>query len=249
MYVHWNAGAARELRKAFTLVSSAELVAMAAIIIAIQVGRRAVPVEIPGTWDPGVERVVILKPTDFSIPPPISGVELPRLPSALMPTTNDPGGIPQPVRDSQATDSTMKTQGSLGWELRNPGLENLLRDPNIVFKVEPPNVEPVEPKPNDVPEIGGYVKMSRKPTEISLPAPEYPNNCRVLGLAGTATVHLLLGFDGAVESVQVARSSGCPELDAAALRAGRKARFTPALGARGNPVRVWVAVPYTFKLE
>jgi TonB family protein len=50
-------------------------------------------------------------------------------------------------------------------------------------------------------------------------------------------------------AARIARSAGNAELDSAAARAGRQCKFTPALGNNLQPVHVWVAVPFRFKLD
>jgi protein TonB len=48
--------------------------------------------------------------------------------------------------------------------------------------------------------------------------------------------------------VDVARSSGFPRLDAAAVTAARKAKFKPHIDA-GRPVEAWATISLTFALE
>jgi protein TonB len=53
---------------------------------------------------------------------------------------------------------------------------------------------------------------------------------------------------GEVRDARVVRSAGCPELDAAALEAVRRARFEPARRG-GVPVPCTVLQPVVFNLE
>ena len=49
--------------------------------------------------------------------------------------------------------------------------------------------------------------------------PSYPSSARSASIEGTTTVRILVGYDGEVESVIVAESSGNAALDAAAVDA------------------------------
>ena len=65
---------------------------------------------------------------------------------------------------------------------------------------------------------------------------------------GTVTVRVLVGADGAVESAEVAESSGFDSLDDAALETVRSRwRFVPARHD-GLAVESWVLVPIRFAL-
>ncbi|WP_186027554.1 energy transducer TonB, partial [Burkholderia gladioli] len=68
-----------------------------------------------------------------------------------------------------------------------------------------------------------------------IPRPDYPPKARRLEQEGTVLVRLTIGADGAVKTARVARSSGYPLLDAAALtsiEAGRCQPYTTAGIAR-----------------
>lgn len=65
---------------------------------------------------------------------------------------------------------------------------------------------------------------------------------------GTVLLRVLVDAEGRVERVEVARSSGHPQLDAAAREAVSKARFKPVLQA-GTPTPAWGLVPIEFRLD
>jgi protein TonB len=59
---------------------------------------------------------------------------------------------------------------------------------------------------------------------------------------------VLVGRDGTVGQVEIAQSSGVPELEAAAREAAKRWRFAPA--RRGEkPIEAWVTVPVEFTIE
>ena len=72
---------------------------------------------------------------------------------------------------------------------------------------------------------------------------------RSYAIIGTGAGGLLLNLDGSVMDARIAKSSSNAGLDSAAVRAGRQCRFIPALDNNKQPVRVWVAVPFVFRLD
>lgn len=117
-------------------------------------------------------------------------------------------------------------------------------------KTEP--VKPVEPAPTAAPAPAPTPpapapgpNLLDTPKQISsaelkqlgcrIPRPDYPPKARRLEQEGTVLVRLTIGADGAVKTARVARSSGYPLLDAAALtsiEAGRCQPYTTAGIAR-----------------
>jgi len=87
----------------------------------------------------------------------------------------------------------------------------------------------------------------KKPGPISIPEPQYPNQARRGGIEGLVIVKALVEINGHVMWVEILRSSGSNLLDNAALGAAKKATFSPAM-LDGSPVRVWVSIPYNFRL-
>jgi len=71
------------------------------------------------------------------------------------------------------------------------------------------------------------------------PRPVYPPLSIELGEAGAVGLRVAVSADGRAQEVSVARSSGFPRLDRAALQAVRNWRFRPA--TRGGE-----AIPYTY---
>ncbi|HEX6135277.1 MAG TPA: M56 family metallopeptidase [Longimicrobiales bacterium] len=73
----------------------------------------------------------------------------------------------------------------------------------------------------------------------------YPPLLRDAGIGGTPTVHFLIDRTGTVQKLLLAKSSGYPALDEAALRVARTMSFSAPLN-RGTPVDVWVEIPVVF---
>lgn len=79
--------------------------------------------------------------------------------------------------------------------------------------------------------------------------PSYPSSARSASIEGTTTVRILVGYDGEVESVIVAESSGNAALDDAAVDACYGWRFSGAKNGIGQKIRCYTYVPITFRLR
>jgi len=80
------------------------------------------------------------------------------------------------------------------------------------------------------------------------PAPRYPVAARRAGEQGTVTLRVLVTRDGQPARVDVEKSSGSAQLDAAALEAVKVWRFVPARQGT-DAIESWVLVPIVFRLE
>ena len=78
--------------------------------------------------------------------------------------------------------------------------------------------------------------------------PDYPKGARQRGEQGDVLLEIVVSAAGAVEEVSVVSSSGYPELDEAAVRAVKSARFTPAKRGR-QAVASTARITLTFKLK
>jgi periplasmic protein TonB len=78
--------------------------------------------------------------------------------------------------------------------------------------------------------------------------PDYPALSRRRGETGTADVRFVVGPTGAIESAELAKSSGYPRLDDAALAAMRESACRPYI-ENGTPMRVTYTQPFGFALD
>lgn len=78
-------------------------------------------------------------------------------------------------------------------------------------------------------------------------AVEHPRALAMAGIGGTTVLRLLVSAQGKVDSVEVARSSGHPGLDSAAVDGAGRMTFKPAVSG-GQPVQAWADVPVRFAL-
>ena len=80
------------------------------------------------------------------------------------------------------------------------------------------------------------------------PKPVYPYAARRRGQEGRVLLHVEVSAAGAAGAISVAKSSGYPRLDRAALKTVRRWRFIPAQ-RNGNAVPAQVTVPIRFSLQ
>ena len=78
--------------------------------------------------------------------------------------------------------------------------------------------------------------------------PDYPKGARQRGEQGKVVLEIRVDEEGLVESVKVVGSSGFAELDAAAVRAAKAAKFNPARSGR-DPVASTARLKLQFKLK
>jgi TonB family protein len=87
-----------------------------------------------------------------------------------------------------------------------------------------------------------------KPKVLESCKPEYPEKARLYGFEGNVMVKVLVDKKGGIEAAEVMESSDCNLLDKAALDCAVKWRFRPAY-QNSRAVRVWVSIPFTFRLN
>ena len=93
---------------------------------------------------------------------------------------------------------------------------------------------------------GGFVFVEELPEAIVKVIPSYPGLAREAGVQGTVMVSAHVCACGEVEDTRILAS--IPMLDSAAAGAVRQWIFKPGLSA-GEPVAVWVSVPFKFSLH
>ena len=78
--------------------------------------------------------------------------------------------------------------------------------------------------------------------------PEYPKGARQRGEQGDVVLEIRVNAAGAVDAVKVVGPSGYPELDEAAVRAAKAAKFSPARSGRES-VASTARLKLQFKLK
>ena len=105
-------------------------------------------------------------------------------------------------------------------------------------------VEEVELEEED--EIVELWRVEKQPVPAKRVVPEYPDIARKANITGKVFVTALIGKDGKVE--QIGKITGPEVFHAAAKAAAQKWEFEPAI-QNDKPVKVWVSLPFTFKLN
>jgi protein TonB len=112
---------------------------------------------------------------------------------------------------------------------------------------EPPNIQDAPASNFQAAQPPNQARIDAPPRPLKAIRPEYPKASRQRGEEGDVVLVLSINAQGHVDSASVAESSGYQELDAAAVRAANKARFSPAKRGR-TAVASEARVTITFRL-
>lgn len=184
--------------------------------------------------DEAPANATIIKYTELGVPPSIKEPSAPQVnvAEAIVPPSI---GVPEPVPDAEATESTIATQSEMS-EALSPFTADDLGGSGDSIVVDL----------NRSPGMGDFVAFDELPVLLSIQPPTYPELVRQAGIDGTVLVQVLVGKDGKVkQSVAV---EGPEVLRPEAVRAAKTALFKPALQGT-SPVEVWVQVPIVFSLN
>lgn len=191
-------------------------------------------IELPSAWPLSVSAYM----TASAAPPPPEVVphrEPSALPSDAAPIVppdritkyEDPPGVGPTAEGSISTVPRAVTGIGVGF----------LPEAQITLPPVPP-----APAPPPVVRAGGVI---REPRKIVTVQPVYPEMARQAGIQGLVIIEATIDERGNVMDARVLRSQ--PLLDAAALAAVRRWRYTPTL-LNGVPVRVLMTVTINFSL-
>jgi protein TonB len=179
--------------------------------------------------------VQIVKFTELGVPPSIQKESAPQVNVAenITPPTI---GVPEPVPDAEATESTIASQEQMSDALA-PITASDMTGGNDSLVVDTSDKGPAP---------GEFVPFDELPVLLSVQPPVYPEMVREAGIDGTVTVQVLVGKDGKVKQAQAI--DGPEPLRQSGVNSARSAIFKPALQGT-SPVEVWVMIPVTFQLN
>lgn len=200
----------------------------------------------------------IINVSDLEPPPSANDEEEPPPPKIEEPPVAPPKDLtaltPEPVAKDKAEEQTIKTQKELE-EIKSPVGSNDSGKFQYTgnLKVEEKKIEEkIEKKEKVVEEKSVYqsFEVEKAPECVNLSqvrsSMKYPEIAREAGMEGRVTVKVLVGTDGSV--IKVGSVSG-PEVFQDEVRdKAADLQFTPGL-QNGKPVKVWVTVPFNFKLK
>ncbi len=105
-----------------------------------------------------------------------------------------------------------------------------------------------EEAPESAPRAPRQAKVDAPPKPRRNIRPDYPKGARIRGEQGDVVLEIAVGASGEVEKAAIVVSSGYPELDEAAARAARAARFVPAKSG-GRAVSAVARLTLSFRLK
>jgi len=200
----------------------------------------------------------VINVTDLEPPPSTTDEEEPPPPKIEEPPVAPPKDLtaltPEPVAKEKAEEQTIKTQQELE-EIKTPvgnqdsGKFNYTGN----LKVEEKKIEEkIEKKEKEVVEKTVYqsFEVEKAPECVNLGqvrgSMKYPEVAREAGIEGRVTVKVLVSESGSV--IKVGSVSGPDVFHDEVRDKANDLQFTPGL-QNGKPVKVWVTVPFNFKLK
>ena len=200
----------------------------------------------------------IINISDLEPPPSATDDEEPPPPKLEEPPVAPPKDLtaltPEPVAKEKAEEQTIKTQQELE-EIKSPVGNNdsgkFQYTGNV--KVEEKKIEEkIEKKEKVVEEktVFQSFEVEKAPECVNLSqvrsSMKYPEIAREAGMEGRVTVKVLVGPDGNV--IKVGSVNGPDVFQDEVRDKAANLQFTPGL-QNGKPVKVWVTVPFNFKLK
>lgn len=209
-------------------------------------------------------RVVNVSLTDLAPPPSVQEEEEEYIPPKIIEKIVEPKKDltalePEPVRKEKAEEQTIKTQKQLE-EIKTPVSDvgdTVSYSFNEPVKVEKKKIEqkiekkekPVIKKEKEKTIFKSY-EVEKPPEAVNLSqvqsSMKYPDIAIQANIEGRVTVKVLVGKDGNV--IKVGSLSGPDVFHEEVRDKVRDLQFTPGL-QNGKPVKVWVTVPFNFRLQ
>ena len=200
----------------------------------------------------------IINVTDLEPPPSATDEETPPPPKVEELKAAPPKDLtalePKPVAKEKAEEQTIKTQNELE-QIKTP-VSSFGDTGKFTYsgpvKVEEKKVEEkIEKKEKEVvKDVFQSYEVEKAPDCINLAQVKssivYPEMARQMGKEGKVLVKVLVGTDGSV--IKIGTLSGDEVFYDEVSSKARDLQFTPGL-QNGKPVKVWVSVPFSFKLK
>ncbi len=99
-----------------------------------------------------------------------------------------------------------------------------------------------------IPNVKPFHALTVKPFVVKRVMPEYPESLRRRGIEGRVIVKVLIDEQGKVIRTQILKGSPYVELNEAAVEAAKQFEFEPGK-AKDKPVKVWMTIPFSFRLK
>ena len=174
--------------------------------------------------------------------------------AAVAPTPASAGRIvPKPPQDEKPPE--VKPEKPLRREpgeikFPEPREDVRLKTKDVLKEVPPKDNRTVEQseQANNPPVAPRQARLDAPPKPKRSIRPDYPKGARQRGEQGDVVVEIRINAKGTVDDVAVAVSSGFPELDEAAVKAARAAKFSPARSGH-DAVASTARLKLSFKLR
>jgi len=153
--------------------------------------------------------------------------------------------LPPPLREKPNF-----SQGLTKMPPPSPPVEESDANATLPVAVQVAKLSPVAgaAQASDMAAKAAEIGPSLMPRLLANPKPLYPKRARKRGVEGQVLLRVQIGTDGKSKAVETLRTSGHHLLDAAAVKAVRKWRFSPAL-RNGAPVVATLDIPITFRIK
>lgn len=196
----------------------------------------------------------IINITDLEPPPSATDEEEPPPPKIEEPPVAPPKDLtaltPEPVAKEKAEEQTIKTQEELE-QIKTPvGSDSGKFQFSGNVKVEEKKIEEKVEKQKEEKSVYQSFEVEKAPEAVNLAqvraSMQYPEIARESGIEGRVTVKVLVGENGNV--IKIGSVSGPDVFHDEVRDKASDLEFTPGL-QNGKPVKVWVTVPFNFKLK
>jgi len=196
----------------------------------------------------------IINITDLEPPPSATDEEEPPPPKIEEPPVAPPKDLtaltPEPVAKEKAEEQTIKTQEELE-QIKTPvGSDSGKFQYSGNVKVEEKKIEEKVEKQKEEKSVYQSFEVEKAPEAVNLAqvraSMQYPEIARESGIEGRVTVKVLVGENGNV--IKIGSVSGPDVFHDEVRDKASDLEFTPGL-QNGKPVKVWVTVPFNFKLK
>lgn len=199
----------------------------------------------------------IINLTDLEPPPSATDEDEPPPPKIEEPPVAPPKDLtaltPEPVAKEKAEEQTIKTQQELE-EIKSP-VSSTGDTGKFTYsgpvKIEEKKIEEkIEKKETVEKTVYQSFEVEKPPECVNLgqvrASMKYPEIAKEGGIEGKVTVKVLVGEDGNV--VKIGSISGESVFQDEVREKAMDLQFTPGL-QNGKPVKVWVSVPFNFRLK
>ena len=173
--------------------------------------------------------------------------------AAIAPTqaSSDNFRPPKPKADSKSPEVKLEKPlppepGAI--KFPEPREDARLKTEDVVKNVPPKDNRTIEQSNNSPPVAPRQARLDAPPKPKRNIRPDYPKGARQRGEQGDVVLEIRVTAEGTVDDVKVATSSGFAELDEAAVRAAKAAKFSPARSGH-DPVASTARLKLQFKLK